>query len=369
MASFYIRKSGASGWIAVIQEYKEGKKSQRSLKSEEYQVFGLNHHWPLDEAKQQIKKLNKLNKVETQRKSRAARHANLLKTQKYLYVDESLAVRFQEYLLENILSGDIERAEKNKVLIHWKIAQKIISTLQLLPTQYGQNAGRFVSYFMKREFSPDYCIKLLKIINHFGEFCAQHQNQFYKHIKLSRTQIQQIRDKYLYSDNYRGPSDRLSPEMLDNKKPQLSDENYRWLYISVWLGLRPQEIDKICSKKFGHKLEFDKRHKIQFIQIYQSKLKSVAEEKRWKAIPLIFDEQKKIIEYLKRPLKRPTYKTMKRVFGGSIKCYAGRKNFTDLMLDRGRKIEEISTWLGHSTIETTWKFYKDKHKLTLLEPA
>lgn len=367
MASFYIRKSGSTGWIAVIQEYKQGQKNQRSLKDEEYQVFGLNRLWSVDEARQQIQRLNKLNKVDTLKKSRAAQHASLLKIQSSLYIDESLASKFQEYLIENILAGDMERAGKNKILIHWQSAQKIINTLQLLPAHYSQNSGRFVNYFVKKEFSVDYSSKLLKIINHFGEFCAQFQNQFYKPIKMNRNQVQQVRDKYLNSQTYRGPSDRLTPEALEAKKSQLPDAHYRWLYISVWLGLRPSEIDGLNAKKFGFKVEVDKRHKVQVIHVYQSKLKSVAEEKRWKFIPLLFEEQNKILEFLKLPLKRPLNKTLKGIFGPSVRCYAGRKNFTDLMLDRGRKIEEVSSWLGHATIDTTWKFYKDRDKLTLLE--
>lgn len=369
MASFYVRKSGSSGWVTVIQEYNRGEKKQRSLTDEEYQVFAINRKWTINEAKHHIRQLNQLNKIDTQKKSRAARHASLLKVQTSLYINEALATKFQEYLIENVLSGDLERAEKNKILIHWQTAQKIISVLQLLPEQYGQNAGRFVSYFVKQEFSPDYCIKLLKVINHFGEFCGQYQNQFYKPVKFNRTQAQQIRDKYLAARSYRGPSDRLTPEMLESKKTLLSEANYRWLYLTVWLGLRPMEADKISDPKFGHKLEIDKKRKIKFIHVYQSKLKSVAEEKRWKFIPLIFDEQQCIPEMMALPLKRPTNKVLRKAFGPLIRGYAGRKNFTDLMLDRGRKIEEISSWLGHSTIDTTWKFYKGKDKLTLLDKA
>lgn len=369
MASFYIRTSGATGWIATIQEYSQGKKKQRSLTDEEYQVFSINRKWAIDEARQQVKRLNQLNKIETHKKSRAARQASLLKIQSSLYISEALANKFQEHLIENILSGDIERMEKNKILSHWQASQKIINTLQLLPDQYGANAGRFVSQFVKQSVSPDYGVKLLKIINLFGEFCCQYQNQYYRPIKFTRIQTQQIRDKYLSSKSYRGPSDRLTPELLEAKRSQLSDANYRWLYLSVWLGLRPAEINGLTDAKFGCKLEFDKKRKVKFVQVYQAKLKSVAVEKRWKYIPLIFREQEVIEDYIKLPLKQPTNQTLRKLFGFTVRGYAGRKNFTDLMLDRGRKIEEISSWLGHATIETTWKFYKDRNKLTLLEQA
>jgi integrase len=367
MASFYVRKSGSSKWIAVVQEYTHGKKTQRALTEEEYLVHGINRLWSIEEARQQIRRVNQSNKIEKRQKTRAAYRAHIQKVQTSLYIDEAVATKFvNEYLIENILSGDFERAEKNKILSHWQAVQKILSVVQLQPKDYGQNAGRFLNQFKKKAFSPDYCIKLLKIVNHYGEFCCQFHNQYYKPVKFNRNQIQQIRDTYRLSRSYRGASDGLTPELLESKRALLSEENYRWLYVSVWLGLRPAEIRAIHDPKFGYKAGYDRKNKVRFVQIYQAKLKSVAEEKRWKFIPIVVEEQECIEEYLKLPLKQPSNKVLRKVFGMSTRGYAGRKNFTDLMLERGFSIEEVSAWLGHASIETTWKFYKAKDRLTLL---
>lgn len=366
MASFYVRKSGASGWIAVMQEYENGKKKQRALKAEEYRVHSLNRNWSVEEARQQIGRLNKFNKVQTLAKSRAARRASLSAVHATLYIDDALTIQFQKYLVEDVLAGDETRAETNKIFSHWKVAQKIINKLQLLPQQYGKHTGKFAGEFKKRSISPDYCIKLIKVINHYGDFCCQHLDQYYRPIKLNRFQIQQIRDQYSSAKSYRGPSKLLTPQQLESKKAQLSEENYRWLYISVWLGLRPSEINQIQHPELGYKIEEDKKRKVRFVHIYQSKLKSISSDKRWKFIPLLFKEQKLVESYLALPLKQPTNKTLTNLFGPSVRGYAGRKSFTDLMLEKGRQLEEISSWLGHTTIETTWKFYKAKDKLTLL---
>jgi hypothetical protein len=55
-------------------------------------------------------------------------------------------------------------------------------------------------------------------------------------------------------------------------------------------------------------------------------------------------------------------KTMRKYFGEGVDLYAGRKGFTDLMLAKGHSLENISVWMGHSTLERTWKSYKNRRR-------
>lgn len=369
MASFYIRNSGRDRWVASIQIYENGKRTQRAFTEEEYRVHGLNKKWTREEAKAEIKKLNLANKVETLKKSKAAQRVSIQKIESSIYLDETKALKYQEYLIENILNNDLDRVKKNRILFHWRTAQKIINKVQLLPEQYFRNSGKFINEFVKNEFSLDYSLKLLKVINGYGEFCAEYKDTFFKPIRFNNTQFQNVRDAYMSSSDYRGPSAILTHELLKQKKLELKESQYKWLFVSVWFGLRPSEIDSCTDKKFHFKIELDKKHKKKVLSIYQSKLRSVSQEKRWKFIPILFKEQEIALNYLNESLERPLNKKLKKIFGPNVRCYSGRKGFTDLMLEKGRKIEEISSWLGHSTIDTTWKFYKDKTKVTLIESA
>lgn len=129
----------------------------------------------------------------------------------------------------------------------------------------------------------------------------------------------------------------------------------------MFFGLRPSEIDALTNPKH-YKLEFDPQNQIDVIFVYQNKLKHLAETKRWKVIPLHEPEQKTALEYIKnKEFKRPLTKTLKRLFETKgIDTYSPRKGFTDLMLGRGYQLEDISTFLGHTSKETTWKHYKNK---------
>jgi hypothetical protein len=46
--------------------------------------------------------------------------------------------------------------------------------------------------------------------------------------------------------------------------------------------------------------------------------------------------------------------------GENNSLYGGRKAFTNLMLSKNQMIENISQWMGHSTIDRAWKHYKSR---------
>ena len=84
-------------------------------------------------------------------------------------------------------------------------------------------------------------------------------------------------------------SDPLLPDRLEKKKDRLKPEYYNWLYLSVWLGLRPMEIDYLTNKENTRLQKAPDGTLI--LWIYQTKLTSVPPRYRWKLIPLIFKEQ------------------------------------------------------------------------------
>ena len=58
--------------------------------------------------------------------------------------------------------------------------------------------------------------------------------------------------------------------------------------------------------------------------------------------------------------KRPLVKTIRKYFGDGHDCYGGRKGFVDLMLSKKQTLENISIWMEHSTLDRTWRSYKNK---------
>lgn len=161
----------------------------------------------------------------------------------------------------------------------------------------------------------------------------------------------------------RTESQPLTPAKLESVKDKLIPEQYNWLLLSVWFGLRPEEVEGLhVEKRF--RVDFHIKKKIKVLHVYQTKLQGISEDKRWKAIPIIFPEQEACIDIIAEGnFKKPLYKTMRKHIGKGISLYGGRKGFVDLMLSLDQKIENISIWLGHKDISTTWKHYKDKQEI------
>lgn len=139
------------------------------------------------------------------------------------------------------------------------------------------------------------------------------------------------------------------------------EPHYNWLFISVWFGLRPHEVDNLADSKTWRK-SVNKRGRV-LLHVYQPKLIKVPRPKRWKVIPLKHEDQTKALEIIESGnFRQPSHNVMHTWFGEAVTPYGGRKGFTDLMLEKGEKFAEISMWMGHTTLDRTYRDYKDKLK-------
>ncbi len=130
----------------------------------------------------------------------------------------------------------------------------------------------------------------------------------------------------------------------------------------MWLGLRPSEIDALTDKKQMKNWRIEKDEiGTTIIRVYQPKLISIERAKRWKGIPIIFDQQTEALKIIKSGVfKRPLTKTIHLHISERHNNYGGRKGFMDLMLGLGQKFENISVWLGHTTLDRSLRNYKNK---------
>jgi hypothetical protein len=169
---------------------------------------------------------------------------------------------------------------------------------------------------------------------------------------------------YTKEEKGRRASKPLSPENLITSKGTIKKEQFNWLYLSVWFGLRPKEVDNLKSDELW-KVEKNSG-RLTILWVFQTKMVALPREDRWKPIPILFEEQKFALRILEgQNFKRPLVKTVRRYFGEGIDLYGGRKGFVDLMLSREQELENISVWMGHSSLERTWKSYKQRGKFHL----
>ena len=262
----------------------------------------------------------------------------------------------RKYLFQAVPEAARARHKNNS---YWQAAQSAIATLQLDTEEWSEMKRTFYAYFAEKTISPSYARKIMAVLNLWGAFQARKYRKMYLPIPHPRGRdASMIADAYFERSGGGQASHALTPELLETARSNLKPEQYHWLYLTVWLGLRPEEADSVkdlkCTKVVGN-----------VVHVYQSKLTSIPRAERWKVVPIREPEQKLCLDIIASlPIHRPLNKTIgKYAKDEKITGYGGRKNFTDLMLDRGHRLEDISQWMGHHSIDRTWRSYKNRQRL------
>lgn len=366
MSSLSVGKTSGNHWRVIETYYEQGERKYRQVPKSAYYAMGINPDWPIEEARSRIKDLNKINRIKKRQVVGAAVRVELEQRISSAFLPSDWVTEFEIFLGE--MSFTPGQSEKMK--FQWNFVQKMIATVCLEPRDYAMNSVKFYRYLQARKISPSYSEKIIRMLNHWGRFVARKQRSFFEAVLMLRgVELQRLRSAYNKSETYRGASAELTPATLEVIKEQLpSEEQYNWLAATVWFGLRPEEANRLVKDETSWKIEL--QDDIEVLWVYQAKLASIEEHQRWKPIPAIYSEQKALISKIREgALVQPLNKVLKRLTGKKISCYGGRKGFTDLMLGLGQKLEDISVWMGHRSIERTWKSYKNKQKVAFTKPT
>lgn len=156
---------------------------------------------------------------------------------------------------------------------------------------------------------------------------------------------------------------------------------YRWVRASWLFGLRPSELDRFVNTKNKEKLTTFVNG-VRCLLVEQTKtVNKDGDRLIIKKIPVLSEEQEEALnDILTKPTKRPSVEFMDKNLrvkgkdyddyqGQKFDCYSGRKGFTDLMLSPpyNQVLENISVFLGHASISTSYAFYKDKVELHITD--
>lgn len=274
------------------------------------------------------------------------------------FLPEPLLLQFEE---RYFAGSRLQRVLKNKELSHWRAAQKLIFEIQLEPSDWYDETHRIYDWFHKQRFELSYVKKIIRIMNLWGFFISRKLGKPFFSVKFPRG-LEKDRLLNAYFTKMRKTmhqSDPLQPAQLEKAKPLMGKRHFNWLYLSVWLGLRPLEIDQLKDRqRFRLRKGADGKY---VLWVFQRKLTSLPHRYLWKLIPLFLKQHSIVPQIIKSgEFQRPLVKSIKRYFGESTTLYGGRKDFTDLMLSFDQDFFNISQWMGHSSIDRTWKNYKSR---------
>ena len=356
MGSTFVvkKKSSGKGWRLLQYVWKDGVRHEVTVPTEGYFALKFNPTWTLEEARNRAKQMNAERAVDDRKAANAARRVHVEQPLvESAFLPKALVEDFTTRLKTDCCGTE---AHERRLLSRWRIVQQMIAELRVQPADYADQRRLFYRYCIERNWSLYYTNALLKILNLWGAFVSRKQRVFFEKVPPPRgVERERVAESNEASANYRaGGSSPLSVAGLGKLAGRLSEDQYRWVYCSYWFGLRPSEVNG--------EFKVERQGSETTLWVYQPKLVTLPKPKRWKAIPILYPEQVQALEWMEsRALIPPLVKTMQKYLDDErAGLYSGRKGFTDLMLGLGQKLEDVSVWMGHTTIERTWRNYKNR---------
>ena len=339
------------------------------VKKERWVSLGFNNFMTLSAARVRARQLNRQLLIKQQEERlktlQKTNHERTVRVGAFL-PPEFVAEFEDRFIRTRDSENEAGRRRHTRAYSLWKAAQRMIVAIGKEPSDWYYHTLDIYDYFHQKQFSVRYIHSTLKIANLWGFFICKKMGRLFLPIPVPRGyERQRLINAYFEKERKtRTASKALLPRNLQHRKSKLNSPNYQWLYVSVWLGLRPQEIDNLHQKEMWSVETLGNGRTV--LWVFQTKIVALPKEDRWKPIPLLLREQKEALAIIKEnKFKRPLMKTIRKHFGEGVDLYGGRKGFTDLMLSRGHSLENISVWMGHSTLERTWKSYKNVKALSL----
>lgn len=349
------RKDGSQSWHIEHVQFTQGKRTRRHVRKSEYSSVGFRDTMSYEEARSWAKSLNETS-ISKRREDQRQR------INKRLDDETRAAVRYLPGAFWEKFERDLKSKYPTSLAPHLPAVKRMIASIEMPAKDWCRNPKLLYNYFAEQQTSLSYAEKLLRVANMWGEFLFLETGSSYIPVKFPKGRDRErIADAYLDSGKRSKESAPITPDELRGAKGNLKPEQYKWLFVSLWFGLRPNEVDKLknpASWRVERHGEYD------VLAVYQSKLVTIAREKRWKFIPILFPEQREALAFIREgELQRPLVKTLRRYVNGGATTYGGRKAFQDLMMGLGRTFVECQAWLGHTSIERTWKDYRNKSKV------
>jgi integrase len=359
VGTFRIRTKGLDRWYLKHEFYIDGVRKEVTVPKPVTFELGFNPAWSIIQAKARCSQLNRERKIERGQHVRTGRKAAFQVLVDATYFPSEDVQGFLAHL-DEVTHGSSNHLKK--LHSHFATVQKMVCALKITPDKYSVSANRIYKWLQERRFSVDYSKKIIANLNLWARYVSRLRGTYFEVVRAPKGRVRSaIEGAQIGQRGVRRAAKPLSIELLAKAKNILSVEHYNWLHLSLWFGLRPTEVDLLHDKDTWR---LETQGELNVLAVYQTKLMDVSIERRWKYIPILFTEQKKSLEIINSGLfKRPHSKTTQKHLGAGITLYSGRKGFQDIALSRGQLFQDIADYLGHSSVETTFKHYRDRTRV------
>lgn len=361
---FYIRKTKIQNYSVWTETKTKDKRTREPVKREAYPTLGFNYAWTYEEAVAWAKQCNKKDQHERRKIVAAAKRTEESELFHEIYLPPTWLKEFDSHIDDLALGSD---AWGKKLKIHWTTAKKLILSLEISPPDFKASHHKITSYMLKKRYSVGYIKRLRYILNQWGSFYSRKTKSYFEEIPaLSSNQREKVIEAHEEKENVRKTSVPIDWDYLKTKQETFASAKltlqFNWLMVACWFGLRPIEVDHLKTPQGKYWRVETTRDGQKELYVFQTKLRGISKEQRWKVIPVYFPEQVKALEIIEaKAFKRPLVKSMvKHLDIEGVDTYSPRKGFTDFMRDKGFDIEDVAVFMGHRDINQTWSAYKQR---------
>lgn len=359
---YYVHRYGKKGkWILEYDTTRKGARIRRTIPWEEARSLGLTPDLPYEAAKSMAGHLNAKERHSRRTESKQTIMVRLEREaeERARSLPAALISLFETEVLMR-RKGWSDSPEHQRFFTHWRAAQKALHEIGLDFDELAKKPDVFWDYCQHKRISFAYLDKILRLINKWGEWLAQRKGVYFKPVARPKgRERQRIEDAYWEKARAGKQSVKLTPALIQSAAQHFPTPQLNWLKVSLWFGLRPQEVNLLLTEDAEFWFIEDNA-----LWVYQPKVSSRPRNERWKRIPAIHPEQLECLQLIrdKQIGRAPLVKTLKKYLDPKLNRYGGRKGFHPIMNERGHSLEEIAGWMGHAHFETLWRYYRDRPK-------
>ena len=215
------------------------------------------------------------------------------------------------------------------------------------------------------------------MMNWWGKFYAKNTGTYFEKIEKLRANAKtSIAEAHKFKqEGVRTAALPIDETVLKRIKQNMDPKNeehqkwVNWIECAYRFGLRPSEIDRVIGN-----VETTFEDGAEILLVEQTKtVFDNSDRDKIKRIPILCEEQEGCLDILRNGnAMRPHPKWIDKMAKDSQKkynrfqkydCYSPRKGATDYWLkDLKQTLENCALFLGHRSIDTTLRHYKDKNK-------
>lgn len=265
-----------------------------------------------------------------------------------------LCQRFEEEVLKEKVCWGEETVHYRQLLIYWRTAKRIIREVNIEPAEWSDRRTLIYAFFKRRQWSLSYAQKVIRVLNLWGKFYGKNLNKYFEPVpKPSGEASVRIHESFFNKRPFGLTSAPITWRELERARSDLDPKAWNWLFLTLWFGLRPSELENL-------KWKIEEYEGKKLLAVFQHKLVRLPAEQRWKFIPILFPEQEKGVEIIKKKdFRSPSVTTVQKYINPRVSLRGGRKGFVALMWEKGKYPKHIMfRWLGHKSVRTTDNHYK-----------